>query len=121
MLGNAKVDPGQVFSAAWKNETEFSTCGAKHMKVFTLSGANLNGKKGSYLQSVGNIALTCVAYVLNGVLVTGAQDGGLIKWAGSSAGKPIKQHTDAIWAIEKGAQANTFVTGGNEGKIIIWN
>ena len=49
MLGNAKVDPGKVFSAAWKNETEFATSGAKHMKIFTMSGANLNGKKGSYL------------------------------------------------------------------------
>jgi len=90
MLGNAKVDPGQVFSAAWKNETEFSTCGVKHMKVFSFSGSNLNGKKGSYLKTLGNVAMTCVAYVLNGVLVTGSQDGGLVKWNGSSAGKPIK-------------------------------
>ena len=104
MLGNAKVDPGQVFSAAWKNETEFSTCGVKHMKVFTLNGANLNGKKGSYLQQLGNLKMTCVAYVLNGVLVTGVENGGLVKWSGTSASKPITgKHTDAIWAIEKGA------------------
>ena len=90
MLGNAKVDPGQVFAAAWKDENEFSTCGVKHMKVFTMAGANLNGKKGSYLQTVGNVAMTSVAYVLNGVLLTGAQDGGLIKWNGTSAGRPVK-------------------------------
>jgi len=120
MLGNAKVDPGQVFSAAWKNDTEFATSGIKHMKIFTMSGANLNGKKGSYLQSVGNIAMTCVNYVLNGVLVSGAQDGGLIKWNGTSAAKPIKHHTDAIWSIEK-INATSFVTGGNEGKIVFWN
>ena len=70
------------------------------------------------------IAMTSLNYVLNGVLVTGAQDGGLIKWAGSSAGKPIgaKQggHSDAIWAIEKG-KGQTFVTGGNDGKLIVWN
>lgn len=121
MLGNAKVDPGGVYSAAWKNETEFSTCGAKHMKVFTMSGANLNGKKGSYLQANPGVALTCVAYVLNGVLLTGGSTGGLIKWNGTSAAAPIKQHTDAIWAIEKGAQPNSFLTGANDGKIIIWN
>jgi hypothetical protein len=90
MIGNAKVDPDQVFSAAWKNETEFSTCGAKHMKVFTMSGANINGKKGNYLQTLGNIAMTSIAYVLNGVLVTGAQDGGLVKWNGTTAAAPIK-------------------------------
>ena len=54
------------------------------MKVFTMAGANLNGKKGSYLQTVGNVAMTSVPYVLNGVLLTGAQDGGLIKWNGTS-------------------------------------
>lgn len=121
MIGNAKVDPDQVFSAAWKNETEFSTCGAKHMKVFTMSGANINGKKGNYLQTLGNIAMTSIAYVLNGVLVTGAQDGGLVKWNGTTAAAPIKQHTDAIWAIEKGTSVNSFFTGGNDGKIIMWN
>jgi len=90
MLGNAKVDPAQVFGASWKNENEFSTCGVKHMKVFTMSGSNLNGKKGSYLKTVGNVAMCSVAYVNNGQLVTGAQNGGLIKWNGSNAGKPIK-------------------------------
>lgn len=120
MLGNAKVDPAQVFAAAWKDENEFATCGMKHMKVFTMNGANLNGKKGSYLQKVGNVALTCVAYVLNGVCLTGAQDGGLIKWNGTSAGAPIKQHGDAIWAIEK-RDNSSFITGGNDGKIIIWS
>lgn len=71
MLGSAKVDPGQIFSAAWKSETEFATCGVKHMKVFNMAGANINGKKGSYLQQIGNIAMTCVAYVCNGILLTG--------------------------------------------------
>lgn len=120
MLGNAKVDPAKVFSAAWKSETEFSTCGMKHMKTFTMSGANINGKKGSYLKSLGNVAMNCVNYVCNGVLVTGIQNGGLVKWNGNSAAKPIMKHTDAIWAIENiGAQS--FVTGGNDGKIIKWN
>lgn len=89
------------------------------MKVFTCSGANLSGRKGSYLQSVGNIALTCVAYVLNGVLVSGAQNGALIKWNGTSAAKPIKHHTDAIWAIEP-VSNTVFVTGANDGKIVFW-
>jgi len=71
MIGNAKVDPGQVFSAAWKNESEFATCGAKHMKIFSMQGSNVNGKKGSYLKALGNIAMTSVQYVLNGVLLTG--------------------------------------------------
>jgi microtubule-associated protein-like 6 len=90
IIGSSKVDPAQVFAAAWKDENTFSTCGMKHCKTFTLSGANLNGKKNSYSGSTGMIAMTALNYVLNGILVTGAQDGSLIKWNGSSAGKPIK-------------------------------
>ena len=85
ILGSSKVDPAQVFAAAWKNETEFSTCGMKHCKTFTLSGSNLNGKKNSYSSSCGMIAMTSLNYVLNGIMVTGTQDGGLVKWTGSSA------------------------------------
>jgi hypothetical protein len=85
-----------------------------------LSGSNLNGKKGSYAKNVGMIAMCSVNYVLNGVLVAGTQDGGLVKFNGTTASKPIKQHTDAIWAIEpKGSQG--FVTGASDGKIITWN
>ena len=92
------------------------------MKVFTMAGANLNGKKGSYLQQLGNLKMTCVQYVCNGILVTGVENGGLVKWSGTSASKPIMgKHSDAIWTIENGAQANTFVTGGNDGKVVMWN
>lgn len=120
MLGNAKVDPGQVFAAAWKDNSEFSTVGLKHAKTFTLSGSNLNGRKLQYAKNVGMIAMTAVNYVLGGQLVTGAQNGGLIRWNGSSAGKPIKTHTDAIWAIEQ-VDGQSFATGANDGKVILWN
>ena len=65
ILGSSKVDPAQVFAAAWKNETEFSTCGMKHCKTFTLSGSNLNGRKNSYSSAAGMIALTSLNYVGN--------------------------------------------------------
>lgn len=121
VLGTAKVDPDKVFDAAWKDENVFATCGVKHLKVFTLNGSNLNGQKGSYAQVCGMIAMTCCSYVANGVLLTGAQDGGLIKWAGTSASKPVKKHTDAIWCIQKGTDGTTFWTGGNDAKLICWN
>ena len=57
---------------------------------------------------------------MNGVLLTGAQDGGLIKWNGTSAGRPIKKHTDAIWSIERSGD-DLFLTGSNDGKIMVWN
>lgn len=120
ILGTAKVDPAQVYSAAWKNDKEFATCGVKHVKAFTLNGTNLNGRKCSYAKSVGMIAMSCVSFVLNGVMLVGAADGSLIKFNGTSATKPIKHHNGAIWAIEP-KDNKSFVTGGNDGKVTIWN
>lgn len=100
-MASAKVDPDKVFGAAWKNENEFATSGVKHVKVWTLNGSTLNGQKGAYASVAGMVAMTSCNYIGNN-LVTGAQDGGLIKWAGTSANKPVKAHTDAIWCIEKG-------------------
>jgi len=37
-IGNAKCDPAKVNDAEWKNETEFATCGVKHMMTFTQNG-----------------------------------------------------------------------------------
>ena len=91
----------------------------KHCKTFTLSGTNLNGKKNNYSKAVGMIAMTAINYI-NGVLYSGAQDGGLIKWNGANASKPVKQHSDAIWAIEPTGDGG-FVTGGNDGKIVFWD
>ena len=92
------------------------------MKIYTQNGQNLNGKKGAYLTKLpgNNIMMTAVSYVLNGDLVSGVSDGSLIRWQGTTCGNPIKAHSDAIWAIERGAN-NTFWTGGNDGKVIQWN
>lgn len=119
VLGTAQVDPDKVFDASWNNETTFATCGAKHLKIFTLQGSNLNGVKGAYSQTAGMCMMTSCAFV-DGTLYSGTDKGGLIKWAGSSAGKPVKAHADAIWCIQKGTGTD-FFTGGNDGKIMKWN
>ena len=82
LIANDKVDPDPVHSACWKNENEFSTCGVKHMKIYTQNGQNLNGKKGAYLTKLpgNNIMMTAVSYVMNGDLVSGVSDGSLIRW-----------------------------------------
>jgi len=59
MLANAKVDPGKVFDAVWKNDDEFATCGAKHVKLFASKGRNLTPKKGVYTKVCGMVAMTC--------------------------------------------------------------
>jgi len=47
MVANSKVDKSKVNAVAWKSNQEFLTCGAKHVKVWTLQGRNLNSKNGT--------------------------------------------------------------------------
>ena len=47
MVANSKVDKSKVNALAWKSNTEFMTCGAKHVKFWTVAGRNLNAKNGT--------------------------------------------------------------------------
>jgi hypothetical protein len=49
MVANCKTDQDKVFSAYWKNETEFATCGVKHMQVYSQTGQNIAAKRCTYL------------------------------------------------------------------------
>lgn len=46
----------------------------------------------------------------------------LFDWAGKSAGKQYKGvHTDALWSILTIEKGNSLLTGGNDGKVILWD
>jgi echinoderm microtubule-associated protein-like 6 len=59
MLSNAKVDPDKVFDICWKDDTEFATVGMKHVKFFTLAGANLSPNKGLYGTGGAKATICC--------------------------------------------------------------
>ena len=121
MLCNSKVDPDKVFDAVWKDETEFATCGMKHVKFFTIQGKNLQANKGLYGQIGATATISC-QYVLGGkVFLTGTPKGDLLQWNGRNVGKAIKGHTDALWAIQSVLKDTMVVTGGNDAKIIFWD
>jgi len=61
-------------------------------------------------------------------MITGGVIGEIVAWTGlngTNPGKTFKSsHTSGIWAIEKGAGKlgeSCFYTGGNEGKVVLWN
>lgn len=117
MLANAKVDPDKVFDICWKDETEFATVGMKHVKFFTLNGANLTSSKGTY-GAVGPQATICCNYVLNNkTFVSGTPQGGLLVFAGRSVSQQLKVHQDALWAIISIKNNTQVLTGGNDAKI----
>ena len=97
MLASAKNSGDKVMDACWKDETEFVTCGLKHVKFFTLNGSNLTSALGTY-GSVGPTPTTCVNYVLRDKrLMAGSPQGNLLVFGGRTASKSHKAHTDAIW------------------------
>jgi WD40 repeat protein len=49
------------------------------------------------------------------------QTGELVMWNGRSIGKTIKQHTDALWQIINIENKSMILTGGNDGKVIMWD
>lgn len=98
LLSKSAVDPDKVLDASWKDESEFATCGVKHVKFFTLNGINLTMSRGLY-GAAGSVTPTiCCKYAFNDkVLLTGGPSGDLHIWQGRTLSKSIKAHTEALW------------------------
>ena len=104
---------------SWKNETEFATCGAKHVKFFSLQGANLNGKKGIY-GKLGITPIYVIKFLFKGsVCLSGSAKGQLLVWGGTNIGKAIPAHKSALVTINE--LKNGIITGGNDGVLITWD
>ena len=58
---------------------------------------------------------------LNNTLVTGSFKGDLFLWNGSSFTKSIKAHTGAVNTIYLRENNTGFITGGNDGNILVFD
>ena len=74
LIASSKVDGERVFSARFKNETEFVTVGAKHVKIWKLNGANLEAQKGLF-GKLGPTAIISCTWAFRGKLFTGTPKG----------------------------------------------
>lgn len=85
------------------------TVGSKHFKNWTISASTIKSRMGNFGkndQRIGSVAF-------NGqTALTGAIDGSLYCWNGTSVGKVIKNHTRLIDAIDM-SQGLLF-TGGRD-------
>ncbi len=122
IIAKSAVDPDKVFDAAWKDETEFATCGMKHVKFFNIQGANLTMSKGLY-GATGIVPTISCNYVFQdkSMFLTGSSTGDLMVWTGRNLGKCHKRHTDALWSIQTVLNGTQIMTGANDGKIIFWD
>ena len=72
---------GKVNGIAWKNNSEFATCGNDHIKFWTKNKAvqgKINEKKSEQMFSIVNSGQ---------IYITGGSSGGLYNWVGGSASK----------------------------------
>ena len=119
LLATAKVDASPVTTCEFKSDTEFVTCGLKHVKFWTLNGLNLSGSRG--LMGTGQFEpQLCAAFAFAAkTCVTGSSKGSLVMWSGRSAGKRIPAHKGQVWTIM--AKGNGLISGGQDGILIVWD
>ena len=82
IVSTTKVDKSRVNAVAWRNQTEFVSCGNKHVKFWTLDGRNLKCKVGTLARKVFEAQTTAV-YINTGsqaVCITGGAGGNLYIW-----------------------------------------
>ena len=121
LLTTSKVDKAKVTAVSWKNDQTFVTVGPKHIKFWSISGRNVNGKRGVFGGQTKQEPLVSAtfAYQNNQYCVTGSKSGNLYVWTGESAGKPIKAHNGEVAALL--ANKSVIYSGGDDGVVILWN
>ena len=121
LLATVKVDKAKVNAVAYKSETEFMTCGLKHVKFYTANGKNITAKRGTLDASQTKESFLCGTYAFNNnsIAVCGTMTGNLIPFNGGSAGKSVKAHVGAVGTLCT-LKGNLF-SGGQDGKVIIWS
>ncbi len=131
LRSNTLGEKGQVLDCCWKSSSVFVQCGSKHIKFWTIQGANISGKKGLFgSQSID--AILCVAPYNkddkskdskdNDLVLAGGQDGKIYVFKDNNlvanVGKePI--HAGGVTCIHV-VKRGLILTAGKDGKVLKW-
>ena len=63
--------------------------------------------------------MLCGAYV-GDVFISGLFNGDILKWSGTRIGKNIEAHTKSCTSLYVRKSTPGFISGGKDGKVIIW-
>ena len=139
-LGTGKVGKGiDLYDLAIGTDGSFVTGGKNHVKFWDIpaagaSSGELSSKGGIFGKNVHSKTVVSIAYL--GVdPVTGMSDGSIILWKSRTSAKIENAHAGAVTAMcslvqrtapgsNSAASADAdprIITGGKDGKVLIWN
>jgi WD40 repeat protein len=90
------------------------------VNFISFSNGGIKIKKGTGLKGDNLQTIMCGAYI-NNTLVTGTFKGELLVWNGTAYTKSIKAHQGTVNAIYLRDNNTGFITGGNDGSILIFD
>eukprot|EP01022_Parablepharisma_sp_SALTPOND_P009431 TRINITY_DN1391_c0_g1_i1.p1 TRINITY_DN1391_c0_g1~~TRINITY_DN1391_c0_g1_i1.p1 ORF type:complete len:2151 (-),score=139.11 TRINITY_DN1391_c0_g1_i1:21-6473(-) len=117
VIASAKVDRGEVTSCDFKSDSEFVTCGVKHIKFWTVTGYNLTCLRG-LIEDFEPIASAVYAFPSK-ICVTGSITGKLTVWNGRNCTQVISAHTKEVFVLQ--AKNNLLFSGSADGLLITWD
>lgn len=92
----------------------------KEVRFFTYVNGVLKSKTGTGWGKTKQQAVLCATYVGTN-LVTGIYSGDLLIWKGLSISKKLEAHKGSCNAIWNRQAEAGFITGGNDGLVIVWS
>lgn len=84
LLASEKGGREVIISLAWVDDDTFVSIGPKHYKSWNFGGKSVKGKTGQFGK---NCNLLCSLAVKDGKIYTGASNGAVNIWSGSSVAK----------------------------------
>eukprot|EP00111_Clytia_hemisphaerica_P009365 TCONS_00027488-protein len=121
-VATARGHSDRIFDICFNpfEEAALVTCGVKHVKMWTLSGNTLTGKKGIF-GKLGEIqSVLCLAFGVGGVLYTGTLSGDIYKWQGVTLVQNISgAHAGGVFTLN--ATADGYASGSKDGTVALWD
>jgi len=102
------------------NDTTVVATAVKEVNFVTFAGGVIKVKKGTNWGSNKQQAILCGAFC-NGTLVTGTFNGQLFLWKENTLSNVINAHKGSVNCIWPREGNKGFITGGNDGIVMIWN
>jgi microtubule-associated protein-like 6 len=102
------------------DESQVVACAVKEVTFLSFAGGVIKGKRGIGWGKGGDRQAVLCGVFMGNTLLTGVFSGHIYVWKGNSISSKKKAHEkgcNALWARKC---APGFISGGNDGKVIVW-